>query len=293
MDLKDSILYQNFDVNSSAVSSDEVIDGGIVGTTIKNVTYDDVAVQQFLEKKALREGMDAGELLSAGRNLSLTGGVFNGRRARAFDDIQTIRRIFSPRLAYLADKAHQGFLPLSYSVPTDREDFYPATKIELYMNVIPRALRGLIFDRHRTGGRAGDALAIPYQVLLYAKDPRQYAKNPTNMALEGGTALNRGDFPAPLTIALIVGAGPGVVTVVAGGRTLRITVPAGASGRVFTYDGVDGILYVSTAGVVVLSQHLIYTPTLHPEVPVGSSVYTVTGADVVTSGTITFREAYA
>jgi hypothetical protein len=290
MDVKGSIGYRAVELNVVTTTPPEGIGGGTEGITCNGIDYADVDIDQHVDKAALKDGIETAEPYFGGRIMNLTGTVYGSNRGRFFDMVQLLRRTFNARLAYLEDPTNKGFLPLTYSVPTDRWDEFPERQIDLLMYLSPRSLK-MSFDRKSSGGVDGDALATQWRSQLLASDPLIYAQVATVIAVSdvvsGATLVNRGDYPAVPAFSWIVGAAAGTITFTIDGVTVIITIPVGAVNRVFTYDGKTKMVKVDG----VRRMDLMNAP-VHPVIPAGGGSYSHS-ATVPVTGTLIYRETYA
>lgn len=291
IDCSASQVYRTLELNSATLTPPAYIGGGIEGIQVEQANLSDVDVVQYVEKRALADGMDSGDLYLGARRLQLQGSIYGLSRAKLFDSIRDLRRAFSPKAAEL--EGDDGFLPYTFSVPTDDIENYPDRVILLKLYVAPRSLT-IVTNRDRQGGKEASAGAVPWQATLIGKDPAIYGATPVTNTLpeEFFGWTNRGDFPAVPSLTVVVGAAAGTVTATIGTGTLTITVPAGAIGRIFRYDGATKLLTLDSVNRMDL---MGLTPAAtHPLVPTGVSVSRVTAAGAtITSMTLSFTETYA
>jgi hypothetical protein len=104
-------------------------------------------------------------------------------------------------------------------------------------------------------GSKGDlgGMAVQWQGQLECKDPRLYVRPDTwvqwTTAQSGVAIRNRGDYPAPLDILLIVNAAPAnsYIEVDMGGSTIRIRVGGLATNTIVRYSGELKVLTIDNA----------------------------------------------
>lgn len=293
MDVNGSIGYRAAELNVVTVTPPEGIGGGTEGILCNGIDYADVDIDQHIDKAALKDGVETAEPYFGGRIMNLTGTVYGANRGRFFDMVQLLRRTFNARLAYLEDPVNKGFLPLTYSVPTDRWDEFPERQIDLMMFLSPRSLK-TSFDRKASGGPDGSALATQWRAQLLARDPLIYAAEETVIAVSGsidGTLPNRGDYPAVPVVVWTLEAPAGTITLSIDGVAIVVTIPLGTAGRILTYDGRTKLLSLTDAGVTTRRMDLMNAP-VHPVIPAGGASYSHS-ATVSVVGTVTYRETYA
>jgi hypothetical protein len=141
---------------------------------------------------------------------------------------------------------------------------------------------------------------IGWTSVLECKDPRVYVYPNKESPLDGsdsGTFANRGDYPAPLNVLLVVAAAGTAASYhfVGAGTDMFIDIPASTVQQVFRYDGYLHVLTVETNGVEVLRMDLLrfINETTHPIVQPGSSGWTGTGPALVTGSRLFWAEAYS
>jgi len=179
MDLNFPVTYRTFLLNDPAVTPDpnSGIGHGIAGCVIDSVDFSDTDVIQFIEKRSLQDGMDAGDPFLGMLHLRMAGTLYGVLRETFFDAVWSLRKALSPTLAARESPADHGYLPLYFSVPTNRIVDYPSGKIDLQIKVMPKS-KQLVFQRDNQGGENSDSLAIPWQATFVAKDPSITATAP-------------------------------------------------------------------------------------------------------------------
>jgi hypothetical protein len=75
-----------------------------------------------------------------------------------------------------------------YVVPTNRVEEYPSGLIEKQVRVLPRGI-GYTIQRDALGGTDADALAIPWQAVLYSRDPRELSLEPVDVTFAETTVV--------------------------------------------------------------------------------------------------------
>jgi hypothetical protein len=305
MDTTRDILYRAFLLNDSNIreniDADTGIGKGITGSVVDSWDFSDVDVVQNLQKKSLRDGQDAGDVFLGQRRLRIAGTLYGKTRALLFDNYWELRRVLNPVLAQRESPADKGYLPLYYSVPTNRIVDYPLGTIDMRLLAMPRAQQ-LIWQRDQQGGEDHNSLAIPWQATFVCKDPSIMADVPLDYDLSaGGTVAgnfaNRGTYIAPLNMLIVVGAAAGTIAVSAGGaENFIITVPASTGNRTIRYKGDDGIVTFEEPGQIEgLRMGSIPLTMVHPTIPAGISAYSVTftGVSVQAGSHMWFWETYA
>jgi len=278
MDLTHDVIYRNFYLNEgdilTFVTTGGGIGTGISGCVIENVDLSDVDVVQFMEKRALQSGMDAGDIYLGARRVRLAGTLYGTTRANLFDRMRMLRSALNPVLAQDDEPDDKGFQPIYFSIPTSDTANYDGGKIDLRILAVCRQLQ-MDFDRDKLGGDKDDAAALPWRATFIARDPRILSAEPQDFYLGSGSSqtldlINRGDFHASINFLIEVSStGAGTINYSVGGANNTITVPAGAAGRIFRFNSVDNILTYEEGGIQSPRQDLIAfgTKVLYPSVP--------------------------
>lgn len=304
MDTTRDILYRGFYLNEAdiqdRIDADTGVGKGISGCIVETWDFSDVDIVQFMEKRSLQDGMDAGDVYKGTRRLNLSGTLYGKTRALLFDAYWDLRATLDPVLAQREEPADKGYRPLYFSVPTNRLEDYPAGAIDMRLLAMPRASR-VIWQRDQQGGDDGDSLAIPWQATLLMKDPSIQGDVPQDYSLEAGGTMagnfvNRGNYIAPLNALIVVGPAAGTITIQAGGATnFVVTVPASSGDRTIRIRGADKLISFEEDSVE--TNRLGSTPQdmSWPVLPPGTSPYTITCSGVTpqVGSHMWFWETYA
>ncbi len=312
MDLSRPIGYRDYALNTLVLSAGEPSEGCVV-ESISSV----VGAVGYTEKRSNGDGRDASDIYLDSRRLQLRGTLYGATRADLYDRLQALRATFTPTASFTDEPGQYGYVPLSYEEPTTDLINWPTGYRTLYIRVRP--LSGLSYDvvRDRVGTVKGadKGGSISWTVNLEAKDPRVYVDPPvfiefTNGATSGaGDLPNRGDYPAPMNIMLVVApqAKPGFFTFTGGGSIMKIDIPLSAETQIIRYNGTLKVLTIETsAGELLAMKYLHFlSETTHPLVPpddLGTYTWTTvwSGGGVVyqtiplaTGSRIFYSEAFA
>ena len=301
MDLSRAVIYRGLDLNGVA----QIDPGGrLYGAQIANVQMGNVAGVGWTEKRSLGDGNDASDVYLGPRRMLMQGHVYGRTRAEMFDFQQVLLTTLSPTSAYDSNPSDFGYNPLYYSVPTEDTDYDEEDGVRirhLYVNVRPLATPTVDINRDASGGLELSGSGIAWSSVLEGKDPRVYVYPDREVDLQGpgeesGTFFNRGDYPAPLNIHLVIAPSTsGTFHFVGAGTNMRITVPAASVQQVFRYDGYLHILTVGTNGLDVLRMDLLsfVNETTHPVVQSGSSDWTTDGPALAAGSRLLWAEAYS
>lgn len=310
MDLTRNAIFRNFRLNDEdiqdSIDSGSDIGDGIEGCTIDTADMSDVDVVQWLEKKALQDGLDAGDVYLGQRRVRLAGTLYGKTRGLLFDAFAELGRVLSATSCFREAPDDKGYIPLYFSRPTNRQDDFPSGVIDLRINVLPRAFQAN-FNRKASGGDDGDALAIPWQSVLVMREPMVQGANAQDYELEAssgghvytGTLSNRGTYHMPLNGLFYIGSAAGTIEVAAGDALFTLTIPSGSGNRTIRYKGFDKVVTLQNEddATDALAIYLYDADNINTYalVPTGDSEYTVTvtGCTVLDGSHLWFYEGYA
>jgi hypothetical protein len=301
LDLSRAIIYRGLDLNGCAqLAPGERLYGSLLGS----VQMGNVPGVGWTEKRSLGDGNDASDVYLGPRRIFLTGHLYGRSRAEMFDFQQALLTTLSPTAAYNETPSDFGYNPLYYSVPTLNSDFEEETEggvrlRVLRINVRPLATPTVDINRDASGGLEELGSGIAWSSVLEAKDPRVYVYPDQEVDLtveESGTFFNRGDYPAPLNVLLVLpSTSADVFHFVGAGTNMHIDIPAATVQQVFRYDGYLHILTVETNGVEVLRMDLLrfVNETTHPVVQPGTSDWSYEGPALSAGSRLFWAEAFS
>lgn len=204
MDLTRDIIYRGYKLNDENIVANIVqgqgVGQGITGCVLDTADSTDADVVQFLEKRSLQDGMDAGDVFLGARRIRLAGTLYGLNRNLLYDGLRSLRAALSPTLAQSDQPADKGFQPLYFSEPTNNQDAtvvtgsggktlgWPAGAIDLRLLAVPRQFSSIV-QRDQVGGEDNDALAIPWQATLLCRDPRIMSELPQDHTLTNSTVV--------------------------------------------------------------------------------------------------------
>ena len=174
----------------------------------------------YTEKRAQDDGLDASDVYMGPRTINLTGIIYGADPGDLHDRLQDVRTAFTPTVSYDFDPFDYGYIPLEFSLPTnDLDDFPDGYRM---MEFRARPLGQPAFSvRRDTGAQPGHqgvlpggaqtkGVAIQWRATLECKDPRMYVRPDVwvewNTPRTGAALVNRGDYPAPIDVLLVLGA---------------------------------------------------------------------------------------
>ena len=287
-DLSGTISYNAFTFSAGPLTTRPMS-----GVVIERIEPADIETAFYLDKRALDEGVDAGDIYLAQRAFIIHASVYGTSDARAWDQYDDLVTAFAPRLAYNADTANLGFLAFKFIRQTADSAF--PSGISMQANL--RATRPPIYRemRRKQGGYVGEGTQIPVVIPMVARDPRFYAQTAQAISISPATATatatHRGTYPTWPTVSFTVtGAGNATTKFFVGTKYLALNLSANTGTVAYTLD--FALRRVTKAGLVdnsYLTDHTNSTPT---EIqPGGSSVY-LNNTSNISAISYAYREAW-
>jgi hypothetical protein len=260
------------------------------GYMLNDVRWIDVEGWGYKEKRSLGDGYDTSRVYLGMRTLVLRGTVFALTKPELHDKVRLLRAVFTPTLAYAEDDTVDGYLPLTFDIPTDDTETWASGLIPVRLNVRPADQPGFMFVREMAHGRANKGFSMPYEARVEARDPRIYSQTVTNIAANSSSAssslTNNGDYPSPLNAIIALKSavsGSRRITLTGFGTVMTVTVPASAHDRQVNVDSERKVCTLVNNGVETLRMDLIEFDAGYtwPQVQPGANNYdwsTVGGA---------------
>lgn len=266
MDTNRSITYRGFLLNDPEIPDDyepgDGIGSGLAGCSIQTVDYTDLEIVQYTEKRAQRDGMDAGDVFLSRRNIHMTGTIYARSRPAMFDALADLRAALSPTLAFRESLPDKGYLPLLFSVPTTRVAYTDDNfEIALRALAMPRQLSYQL-GKATQGGDDRKPLAVPFQCIFTMKDPSLMAQVQNIIPAADDVATNttnRGNYHVPFYATFRVNEDAGTITIGFGGATLVVTVPGGGDGadRTIELNGDNETILLTENGTTTLAYSML------------------------------------
>lgn len=203
MDLASPISYNGLTISAPSTSA-----GGrpASGYRIEQINISPVNVAEYLEKAALRDGMDAGDVFSAARTISISAAVEGSTPGDLWDNVQAWLAAFNPVLALAADTSANGFIPFDFYQPTISQSSWSSAGIPMRLYARPTASPTYVVERNAQGARnPGKGGAIRVGASLICVDPRKYLQTSLAIVMLSATtaaATHLGDYPTFPTVAI-------------------------------------------------------------------------------------------
>jgi hypothetical protein len=278
------------------------------GYSVLHVDYSDVEATGYREKRAFDDGFDAGEVYQGFRNVRLSGNVYGESLGDLWDKVQALRRAFTATLAYADAPGDYGFMPLAYSQHTLLTGDWPTGIVPLQMLLRPSRQPQFTVSEDRLSGKDANGWSMEWSAMLWARDPRIYVQTAQVIAMSGASGggsssylINRGDYPAPLNLELLVAAGGSdrIFHYIGGGSAFTVKVPTSANQRLVR---VDSVLKVCTyqelqtetlrMDLITFDQGLTW-PKVSTVYPYSTYSWTCTGGSLAAGSQTFHHEAYA
>ncbi len=286
MDLTRPIAYRNFQLNTVVLGA---AGEPMTGCQLDTADYYPVEMQGYREKRSLSDGLDASDVFLGARTVLLAGTLYGESRGDFYDRLAQFRATMLATAAFAESPGDLGYLPLTFDEATLDAVNFPSGYIPKMVRVRALGSPRVTIHRDATGGANSRGLSARWDIQMEARDPRIYHQtpittyfNPDGLLSSGaGTVINRGPYPAPMKIELIVAGGANserIFTLTAFGSITKITIPQSSNQRIARYDGVEKYLTIEEQGAEVLRMDLLDFPGAlsHPLVPAGESSYSWT-----------------
>lgn len=247
----------------------------------------------YLDKRALQDGVDAGDVFLGPRQFTAVISVFGSSWGDFWDKADELQAAFSPTLAYDADSSALGFLPFDFIQPTadtatwDTGTYPYGIPMRYYLR--PASSPDYSIRRDEVGGVAGGGISRQFTVPLLAKDPRKYLQDARSLTLttSNQTATYRGNYSSlPVITFSLTASGSSALTFTIDSNSVVIDVSGQSSG---TFD------------LDYANRTLIKSPSTALTGLIDSATYVAIGPGSVvrrandtglSSGFVTYREAW-
>jgi hypothetical protein len=234
VDLSKAISYNSLSINTATRSAGGLPTSGYIVNKFQPYPP---TIDSYFERRALADGMDAGDVYLAERRFGLIVTVLGTSQGDFWDKAQDLLAAFNPTIAYSTDSANRGFLPLDFYQPTADIATWPTSSfpngIPLRYYVRPMHQPVYIIERDKDGGTASRGFSKRFEISLHARDPRKYLQTmiATTVTSSPQTASYRGDYPTwPVLTWSMSAAGSSAFGLSLGGATWAINLSTQTSG---------------------------------------------------------------
>ena len=294
MNLQALITYNGLSINTASRSA-----GGAPtsGYRVLRFAPEPSPPTGYLEKRALTDGLDAGDVFLGGRTFGLVVQVFGSSEGDFWDKAQDLFAAFTPTVAYNADTTNRGFLDFDFSQPTADIATWPTSAypngIPLRYYMRPSSGPSYVVERIKDNVREGGH-AKAFNIQLIARDPRKYLNTELQYAISASstTGTYRGDYQsAPIITFSVSATGHSAFTLTVNGFANVINL-SGVSSGTFTFDyGKRSLVDSTNTSRASLLSSVAGFPLVGPSTSEPSFSYTnPTG---ISSAFIKWREAWA
>lgn len=291
MDFSKAITYNGLSVNTVTNSA-----GGLpsYGYQVDSFRPIPPAIQSYYEKRALVDGMDAGDVTLAGRQFGLIVTAYGTSKGHFWEIAQDLFTAFSPTIAYSADTANRGFIAFDFFQPTSDIVTWPTSSfpngipMRYYMRPMHSPI--LVVERDKDGGTASRGFSKRFEITLNARDPRKYLQSTVATAITTATqtATYRGDYPTfPVITWTMTAAGHSAVSLSISGYAVVINLSSQTSGS-FEFDYGKGTFKKNSVTSV---WSLVTSDTTLQPIESGST-FVMTNQTGISAPLITYREAF-
>jgi hypothetical protein len=265
------------------------------GWEIVSANISPIGVAQYLDKKALQDGMDANDVYEAQRSVTMIVGVYGSTQGRFWDNLQSLLAAFNPVLAYNADTSNVGFLPLTFYQPTAITGTWSTASypngIPLQLYCRPAAPPSYDIPKAATSGDSGKGLATHATVQLICRDPRKYLQTAQaySITTSSQTGAYRGDYNSfPIVTFSLSASGSSAYTLTVHNNSVVINLSALSSGT-FTLDFAKRLL-TNSVGDPVMS---LITSAFFAPIKLNQTGFVALNTTGISSQTLTYYEAWA
>lgn len=209
MDFNRPITYQvaggtTLDLNSIAVS-DVTTPAARGGYKVLSARFNETPLIGYLDKRALRDGIDVADTYLGTRTLSIVCGVFGTSTGDLGDKVQSFLNAMRPiPRTYEAD---YGFRQLAFSQATIDTTNYSTGFIPMMMLVRPASLPEVTLTSSQSIGVSAKGFAATVGFTLLAKTPYRYSATEQTISITSSSATtalaNLGSAVAYPTFELI------------------------------------------------------------------------------------------
>jgi len=197
VNLQATISYNSLSINTATRSAGG---GPTAGYRVMRFAPDPPPPVSYLEKRALADGLDAGDVFLGGRSFGLIVAAYGSTEGDFWDKAQGLFSAFSPTIAYDADTANRGFLAFDFYQPTANIATWPASAYPdgIPMRYYMRPSSGPVYVLERDKDNPdGKAHSKQFSIPLVARDPRKYFQSATTTpqwTVSNQLVTYRGDY---------------------------------------------------------------------------------------------------
>ena len=200
MNLGGTVAYNGLSINTVTRQA-----GGLPasGYAVERFAPEPPPPTTYYEKRALADGMDAGDVYLGGREFGLIVTAYGTSAGDFWDKTQALFSAFNPTIVYEANSTVAGFIPFTFFQPTADVSSWPTSA---YPNGIPmqyfmRPMAGpsYVIERDLDGGATTAPRSKTFNIRMIARNPRKVHSTEISATITTAlqTATYRGDYPYP------------------------------------------------------------------------------------------------
>lgn len=202
MNLGGTVTYNGLTFNSVTRQA-----GGLPasGYAIERFSPDPPPPTTYYEKRALADGMDAGDVYLGGREFGLVVTAYGTSAGDFWDKAQALFHAFSPTIVYEANSTVAGFIPFTFFQPTGSTGVsqwptsaYP-NGIPMQYLMRPSMSPQYVIERDYDGAATNLPRSKTFSIRMIARDPRKIHTTEVSATITTATQTvsYRGDYPYP------------------------------------------------------------------------------------------------
>jgi hypothetical protein len=195
MDFNLPITYQiagSSTINLNSIAASEVTTSSpLSGYKVLSATFGDVTLTGYVDKRALHDGVDAGDTYLGTKTLSIVCGVFGSSIADFHDRIQAL--LDSSRPIPREYQTDEGFRNLAFSQATIDTTNFTSGYIPMQMKVRPAAIPAVQLTSAQSVGVSSKGFAANVQLTFVARKPYKFRQTERSITITSSSATT--SFP--------------------------------------------------------------------------------------------------
>jgi hypothetical protein len=195
MDFNLPITYQiagSSTINLNSIAASEVTTSSpLSGYKVLSATFGDVQLTGYVDKRALHDGVDAGDAYLGTKTLSIVCGVFGSSIADFHDRVQAL--LDSSRPIPREYQTDEGFRNLAFSQATIDTANFTTGYIPMQMKVRPASIPAVQLTSAQSIGVSAKGFAANVQLTFVARKPYKFLQTERSITISASSATT--SFP--------------------------------------------------------------------------------------------------
>ena len=195
MDFNLPITYQiagSSTINLNSIAASEVTTSSpLSGYKVLSATFGDVQLTGYVDKRALHDGVDAGDAYLGTKTLSIVCGVFGSSIADFHDRVQAL--LDSSRPIPREYQTDEGFRNLAFSQATIDTANFTSGYIPMQMKVRPASIPAVQLTSAQSIGVSAKGFAANVQLTFVARKPYKFLQTEQSITISSSSATT--SFP--------------------------------------------------------------------------------------------------